>query len=281
MTKVFFTGGTGFIGRHLLNVFSDYGLEIKAIRRTINNFPDPCIGSIQWLNSDLETITIKDLLDVDILIHLASVGVSPKLASKKDMHYHNVILLNKLLQKAHIAGVKKVMIAGSFMEYGLSANKYHRIPPEADLMPNTPDGYSKAESFQMAYDFCSKNNMHIKYARISNVFGNDILSLNIFSSLKKAAMAGEDFDMTFGEQIRDFISLKTVCNYLLDEIVNFNDEFQQSSIFNICSGEGVSIADFCTQWWNIWDANGKLNYGKIEYRPNEIWRIVGLPHNLK
>ena len=87
--------------------------------------------------------------------------------------------------------------------------------------------------------------MSLKYARISNVFGDSQPNSNLFSSLKKAATASDDFDMTFGKQVRDFVSINSVCNDLLESITNFNDELKHPLVFNICSGEGISIADFC------------------------------------
>ena len=77
--RIFLTGGTGFIGSHLLAELLRAGHEVVALRRcgsepVIQLDQQPC-----WLERSLFQLTVKELAQVDVVVHLASAGVSPQL----------------------------------------------------------------------------------------------------------------------------------------------------------------------------------------------------------
>ena len=50
--RIFITGGTGFVGSHLINVLSEYGHELIALKKK---------DILQKLNRELGKNTIKDI----------------------------------------------------------------------------------------------------------------------------------------------------------------------------------------------------------------------------
>ena len=78
--------------------------------------------------------------------------------------------------------------------------------------------------------------------------------------------------MTLGEQIRDFINVKDVANKILEESLSKNK--RMILIKNIGSGKPTRIRDFALQIWNDLEAKGKINFGSIPYRNNEVMRYV-------
>jgi len=77
--RLFLTGGTGFIGSHVLTAALLAGHEVRVLRRTPSSVPVIAIPSQpQWCEGDLHTLTASQLDGVDAVVHLASAGVSPK-----------------------------------------------------------------------------------------------------------------------------------------------------------------------------------------------------------
>ena len=211
------------------------------------------------------------------LIHFASVGVSPQVATYEELQFGNVSCTLSLLNVAKNAGVSKIIMAGSYSEYGLSANNYDFIPADASLRPTTPYASSKAAAFDLTYNFCQKSKISLIYNRIFSAYGDGQFEGNLWPSLKKAAINNSDFPMTTGNQIRDFIAVEEVANKFFNDLnLGFSGGFS-IKVKNICSGKGLTILDFAKFWWKTWDAKGKLLPGKIVSRQNEPIRFVGKP----
>ena len=110
--------------------------------------------------------------------------MSPRKANWDELYYWNVGCTLKLLKSAAEADVQKVLISGSFIEYGLSANKYDYIPTSAALLPTTPYASSKAAAFELAYGFCLEAKISLFYNRIFSAYGEGQFEQNLWPSLK-------------------------------------------------------------------------------------------------
>jgi len=274
--KIFVTGATGFVGGHFINTLPNQ-IEIVAIRRSKKRPKIPLKRNIKWIDKELDKLECKDFCGIDCVIHFASAGVSPQVATSEELHFGNVSCTLSLLNAAKNAGVSKIIMAGSFSEYGLSANNYDFIPSDAALIPTTPYASSKAAAFDLTYNFCHKSKISLIYNRIFSAYGEGQFEGNLWPSLKKAAMNNADFPMTIGEQTRDFIPIEEVASKFFKDLdLGFNNNFS-IKVKNICSGKGLTILDFAKIWWTTWGAKGKLLPGKIVNRQNEPMRFVGKP----
>tara|TARA_B100001057_G_C22818012_1_gene938252 strand:- start:734 stop:1558 length:825 start_codon:yes stop_codon:yes gene_type:complete len=271
--KLLVTGGTGFIGGHFINE-TPKEMEIYAIRRNKNKTKVKINRKVIWLDKDLHSLSSKDLKGIDSIIHFATTGVSPQKASWEDLYNINVKGTLLLLRNAAEAEVKRVLIAGSYFEYGFSANKYKYIPVTAPLLPISPYGSSKAAAFEMAYAFCLNAKLPLFYNRIFSAYGEGQYYENLFPSLKNAANNGEDFTIKNSNYERDFIEIKQVVKMFLDDLkIDITDNLKPS-IKNICSGKGTSIYEFSNYWWKTWKAKGELKFINSTDK-NDLKRFVG------
>ena len=272
--RILLTGGTGFIGSHLLKELLQVDHYVVALRRP-GSLP---VIQLQhqplWLESSLFDLNANDLEGFDVVIHLASAGVSPQKASWQELQQINVAAGLHLIQLAHDAGVRRFVAAGTCFEYGTESQAWDCIPPNASLKPITPYGSSKAAGFLMLEAFAKANPMEFFYGRIFTAYGEGQFSGNLWPSLRQTAIAGNDFPMTDGENIRDFIPVADVARHLRTAAERRDIQSDQPLVVNIGSGYGLRVVDFAQQQWQHFGATGSLQPGAIRGRPDQMQRCV-------
>tara|TARA_A100001035_G_scaffold259315_1_gene236671 strand:- start:6998 stop:7846 length:849 start_codon:yes stop_codon:yes gene_type:complete len=271
--KLFITGGTGFIGKHLVNLALNQDHEVTVLsRKPIENI-FKISKNLKNIILDIKDIENIDFEEYDVLINLAAVGLSPRITSWSNLVDINILSALKICQKAKQIGARFIQI-GSFCEYGISANKYIEIPVEAPLKPTFAYAASKATSYQMIYGYCISENIELAYLRLFNVYGEGQYEKNIWPALKKSAFNNENFSLTPGAQVRDFISVKDVARIILKISTLPSFYFTNPLVLNVGSGNPTTVLDFCKYWWKKWGAKGKLIPGDFNYRKNEVMRYV-------
>lgn len=179
-----------------------------------------------------------------------------------------------LCKQAYESNINKFIIGGSCFEYGRSGERYQFIPTTAALEPITNYATSKAVASILLYGWASKNNISMHIMRFFHVYGEGEHENRLWPSLKSAALSGRDFEMTKGEQVRDFISVDELVYHIIQSL-SFNLITPGvPKISNIGSGNILTVYEFCSYWWQKWGAKGKLIVGKVPYRENEVMRYV-------
>jgi nucleoside-diphosphate-sugar epimerase len=272
--KIFLTGGTGFIGSNFINYAHRCGVELICLKRE-NSEPRVALEkSPNWIIGTIDQDLTKILAECDVLVHLASHSTNVPYDTLENCLEYNLFSSLKLLNQARNAGVQKFIVSGTGFEYGKSGERYLNIPFNAPLEPTMTYPASKAAASIVFYQWALENNLLFKYLRIFQVYGNGEDKNRFWPSLKRAAQEGLDFSLTSGEQVRDFINVKDLVKLIFEEL-NFDDCQKGYPLFkNIGFGKAESLKEFANYWWGKWNAKGKLRFGEIQYRKNEIMRFV-------
>ena len=99
--KCIITGGSGFIGSHLVNYLIEDGHEVKVLDRR------KPVQDIEWINKDIRDDLSDEFKDVDFVFHLAAVanarkcGEDPSLANSI-----NILGTQNILETCRHSGVK-------------------------------------------------------------------------------------------------------------------------------------------------------------------------------
>lgn len=272
--KIFVTGATGFIGSHVINEALLAGHAVLGLQRSTQSKPViPLIRQPKWLHKKLESIDTVDLKDIDVIIHLAATGVSPRIATWSELESVNIrgtLHMCELAKKIQAS----LVITGSYSEYGLSGMSYDYIPPNAPLEPTFPYAASKAAASILAMTFSRSEDLRVSYLRVFNAYGDGQYHSNLWPSMRKAALNGDDFPITLGEQIRDFVNVSSVANSIISEATKLFAGDPKYVVKNLGSGQPQTIRAFCEDCWNRWQAHGKLLVGALPYREGEVMRYV-------
>ncbi|MGB0743273.1 MAG: NAD-dependent epimerase/dehydratase family protein [Opitutales bacterium] len=274
--KIFVTGATGFIGRNFVRHALDLGHEVVALGRT---WPEEAsFGKSrereQRIQGGLTSLKAHHFSGCSALVHLAAHGVNPQKSNWADCFRVNVLESLEAWTLAADEGVKRFVICGSCFEYGASGQKFDRIPTDAPLMPTGPYHSSKAAATMAAIGLAHHRKLECIIARPFHVFGEGEADYRFWPSLRTAALSGQNFPMTAGEQIRDFVPVELVAKKFLEACSLKKVKSGTATVLNIGTGKAQTLRQFAEYWWEQWNAKGRLHFGEIPYRENEVMRYV-------
>jgi len=251
------------------------GHQVRALRRSPASAPViPLHRQPDWCEGDLLTLPAFALEGVEAVLHLASAGVSPKQVPWAELVQANVAGSLRLLELAAEAGVRRCVVTGTSHEYGNAARRFGAIPPDAPLEPLSAYGASKAAAFQLLRTFAIERRLELFYGRIFTAYGEGQFAGNFWPSLRRAALAGEDFPMTSGRQVSDFIPVAAVATHLLEACTRSDISAGVPLVANIGSGVATSLLAFAEAEWSRLGATGRLRPGVLPDRPDQIERYV-------
>ena len=273
--KLFVTGGTGFIGANFLAAACSAGHEVFALRRPGSSPRLPLPAQPRWLEGGLDDDWTAPLGACDALVHFAAAGVNPADAGWEQCFETNVTAALKLWRQASDSGVRQFVVCGSCFEYGRAGERYEFIPTNAPLEPTGPYHASKAAATMAALGLAVERQASLRVLRPFHVFGPGEAPLRFWPALVAAAQRGDDFPMTAGAQVRDFVPVAAVAAAFLRAL---RDPALPGEpvIENLGSGQPQTLRAFAESWWRQLRAPGELRLGALPYRPGEVMRYVPL-----
>lgn len=271
MDKIIVTGADGFIGRNLLERLAKTNDEIFTI-----TYPEKGQERICGKNIKNFVLDISDSKGVEGLInqvrpdkafHLAAVTKNERSFSMIDEALRNNVAgtLN-LFRGLGQANCKRVVNMSTCEVYGQSEKPF--VETQC-LSPMSPYSASKSAVDLFAGMLFRTMGSPIVTLRMTLVYGphqreNMLIPQIIISALEK-----KDFEMTLGEQTRNFIYIEDV----LDAIILASEtEGIEGEIFNIGTQEEYKVRDIVTKIINLMNSPIKPLFGKKPYREPEIWR---------
>jgi len=271
--RIFLTGGTGFIGSHILNESVKYNYEIIALKRKINsNTKIKLIYNPIWKFGTLQKTKEEDLKNIDTVLHLASHSANVPYDNLTNCLKVNLFDTIDFFEMAYKCGVRKFIITGSCFEYGKKGEEYEFIPPSAPLLPTQTYPASKAAASIALIQWALEKNVSLSILRLFQIYGEGEFRTRLWPTLINCASSGTDMNMTKGEQVRDFLYVKDAARIILDAVGNQKNN--QIIVRNIGSGLPLMIKDFAAKIWSKRKAKGNLLFGTIPYRDGEVMRYV-------
>lgn len=273
--KLFVTGGTGFIGSHFLRAAIDADFQVSALRRTPGkNTKTHLPIEPRWVDKQMTEVTTHDLRGHDVVVHLAAHSANVPYDTLERCIYWNVVTPLNLFYTAIEAGITRFVVAGTCFEYGSAGERYEFIPPNAPLEAVASYPASKAMASVAFNAFARERSSKLSLHRIFHVYGNGEDENRFWPSLRRAAIAGDDFQMTSGDQVRDFIPVENAALQLLMACQDNTVSPGIAKVKNLGTGSPQTIREFAEYWWKKWDAKGELIIGAIPYRSGESMRFV-------
>jgi len=266
--KIAVTGATGFVGRYVVDELKKRGIEPIVVCR-------PCRETSSGLIA--ENVVVMDLRsppddpflvmgEPEALIHLAWGGL-PNYQSEH--HMSEELPTQKDFLSATIGGgLKNLLVAGTCLEYGPRSGE---LREDMEPHPETPYGSAKnglrleLESLKQTAHF------NLTWSRLFYLYGIGQAPSSLYSQLRNAVQHGaRGFDMSGGQQIRDYLPIEKAAQYLVSLALLRRD----LGCINVCSGEPISVRSLVDRWIrdNHWSID--LNVGRYpypDYESMEFW----------
>lgn len=266
--RILVTGGTGFIGRALIPLLLNRPETVQAqpavtllLLETFSGQPLPfplnqLRPQFNVVYADLRNfnLTVRAVRQAqpDAVIHLAAAGALDPFFGVETAVRHNLIGATNLLRACFEknTGVRQCIVA--------------RTPGERSSM--NIYAASKAAAWEFCRLYARTQGWPIHGGMIFQAYGPGQPDHAFMPAVLRAALAGEDFPMTTGSQIRDWIYVEDVAAGLARMLER---PLAPGTTLELGTGTGTSLAEAAQLIYQTVNRGGRPLVGALPNRPGE------------
>ncbi|MCF6169528.1 MAG: NAD-dependent epimerase/dehydratase family protein [Bacteroidales bacterium] len=266
-TRILVTGGNGYLGSHLVS-------ELKKEQARVFVMDKAKISAADAFNVDItnrdEVKQAIQKIHPEVVFHLAASLNRERNFDRFDQtnNVNHNGTLNLLLALKGIP-YRNFIFTSTSEIYGSNQAPFHegQIP-----RPASPYSLTKLYAENLISNFSSIYNKRFTILRLFNFFGRNMPAGFFIPQMMKALKNEAVFEMTEGEQKRDFLYVDDVVRAM---ILSAGCEAGLNEVFNVCSGNAVSLKQLATEMNRKLHSGCEIKFGALPYRENEVWDMVG------
>jgi UDP-glucose 4-epimerase len=265
--RVLVTGGSGFIGRHVVSELTAAGAQVRVV--DLEAHPDPEVD-----------VVIGDIADPNVLerafdggfqsiVHLAAVTSVLRSLEHPQLTYRtNVAGTQAVLEAGRAVGATSLAFASTNAVTGpMDAPK---IVESARLRPLTPYGSTKAAAEMLMSAYTAAYGLRCACLRLTNAYGPGMQAKDsIIARLMRSIRLGTTFEIYGdGNQVRDYVHVSDIAQGMLLALVS--DEWAGATI--IGSGSSLSVHDVLAAVREVSGAELDVRHGPA--KPGEMPAVI-------
>jgi UDP-glucose 4-epimerase len=265
--RVLVTGGSGFIGRHMVAELAADGAHVRVI--DLKPHPDPAVDIVQGDLADADVLAAALDGGIDAVVHLAAVtSVLRSIEQPEETYGTNVAATHALLEGARKAGVKSLAFASTNAVTG--PMEAPAITEKATLKPLTPYGATKAAGEMLMSAYTAVYGVRCACLRLTNVYGLGMQAKDsIVARLMRVIRLGGTFEIYGdGTQVRDYVNAA-------DVVAAFRlalSSEQWSGPVVIGSGSSLSVLEVLDAIRGVTGAQFEVRHGPA--KPGEMPAVI-------
>ncbi len=267
METVFLIGGSGFIGKNLVeHLVQKY--HVTVVDKYIDGAFFEKHPEVTIIKMDLveERIPVQ-YTSPDYIINLASIVTAERDFSLFDslISSNLKVLLNLYERFKDEKNLKLFVQFGSSEEYGSDSSPFVETNRE---QPNSPYALVKQLTVNTALMLYANYGFPTMVVRPGNLFGKYQNKSKFIPYIISQLQEGQPINVTPCEQKRDFIYATDFAWCIGELLVNYKKCFGQ--IVNVASGDSVSLKSIIETCKDVIGKDAEINYGALPYRENEV-----------
>lgn len=244
--RVLVTGGTGFVGQHLVSLLVGQGCRVTVTSipgdELLARLPEEVDGHAFDIRNGGAAAEVLARVKPDVIFHLAALVGGGDLATLLSV---NVVGTDTLLRAARsLETPPLVVIPGSAAEYGLP-NGHEAFDEESSLRPISDYGVSKAAQTLTGLSWARRGELPVIVGRIFNMAGpgepSSMLCGAVASQIAGFEARGEAGTLRVGNlsPYRDYVDVRDVVRAL----ETLWRQGEPGRIYNISSGVARQVRD--------------------------------------
>jgi GDP-L-fucose synthase len=274
--KILVTGGTGLIGRQVVDVLCEAGAKVKIVsldKIKVNERAEHVFG-------DLASFEFcKDITrDMDFVFHLAGIKGSIEVTTNKPASFFVPLLMmnTNMLEACRVNKVKKIVYTSSIGAYGsaevFKESETLETEPPMDMFPGWAKRMAEmqVQAYRIQYDL-----ENFAVVRPCNVYGPgdnfDPKNAMVIPSLMYRIYHGEDPLVVWGDgsAIRDFAYSRDIA----EGVILALHHGTQGRYVNLGSGQGYTIRELVETLHKFIPFNYRFDGSKSSGFPKRVMDI--------
>ncbi|HTM44625.1 MAG TPA: NAD(P)-dependent oxidoreductase [Polyangiaceae bacterium] len=259
------TGAAGFVGQRLAHAAADHGWQVIGLDRSTGEQAGT-VGSAFadfWQCDLLDEPALSGLSKrcaFDAIVHLA--GVLPGRATRGEMFAVNTGGTSAVLEHFGRPGCHVVFFSTGLV-YGEHPAPFHE---GLECFPAEPYAQSKRAAELLVSDWARRTGSPAAIMRPSVLYGvgapAGMLLISLLSTLRKK----QPFEMTAGEQLRDFLHVDDAVRAVVCTL-----DQRASGTWNLAHGTSHSVKEAAELGAAIAHGGNLLRVGALPYREQELF----------
>lgn len=269
--RVLVTGASGFVGQHVIPQLIGRGHTVIAVARDESKARQfPWFNKVRFISCDIHLPLVNpvELFEhPEAVIHLAW----PGLPNYKDLfHFEkNLPADYRFLKLLVEGGVHHLLVTGTCFEYGMQSGC---LAEDMPTHPSNPYGLAKDTLRKFLQSLQQQHSFSLQWARLFYMYGQGQNSNSLLAQLDSviASKSCESFNMSSGEQLRDYLPVAEVGRRLVALVENS----ECNGVINVCSGQPISVRSLVEQYLVKCGVEIRLNLGYYpcpDFEPLAFW----------
>ena len=266
MDPILITGASGLVGRALVPLLHNAGLDVVSSGLSSPDVDEP------GHDLSVDAAGLLNKVQPGVIVHLAG-GTG---GVRAELHRKNVVATTNLMHAAALLNPSPyVVLLGSSAEYGDGNGS--PLTEHSPLQPVSEYGRSKLAQTTSAREIADRCGIQLTVVRPFNLVSADLPTSTALGRLKKLMLSATTHQPTIScgrlDIVRDYIAVD-----ILAETIHFLiDHRPEVRVVNVCSGIGLSLGDV------VWAMAGELDLSPDLVEDSELAslpaaeRMVGDP----
>jgi nucleoside-diphosphate-sugar epimerase len=272
--KVFVTGATGFIGKHLINTLFRQGYEVAALVRSASLASKTAgIDNVTWFTGDIrnydDIASAFAIFRPEAVIHLvtyyAIMHRADEIGVMLDTNVKGTV--NLLEASKEYGGVQLFVNTSSTQVY---EPKPRRLTEEDAIRAQSLYAVTKRNAEEACSFYADSFGLPCVTLRLFPPYGPGDQERRLIPYVIGCILKNSPPNLTTGRQEWDFVYVDDIVSAFLTVLRSFSFK-EGHRVYNIGTGQPISVRTIVEKIRKNLNSDIDLPWGSVPHRANEVW----------